>query len=1245
MNSKILRALSIIMVLALTIGLLPIVATASDNGSWVPVVEEDFDNFADNGWGVIGSGTVAAPKELVARFETSENLNTGITKTDSELNLADSIKVSFDAKINSFTDGHDYTGKPADNATLALMIHLDKCRFMFAIEDDHLDASSTAGTWANDIALDATKYNTATWQHYELIYTKSTGIVDVYVNGDKVGEGSMQTRSQTFSKIDIWANGDENNHADAYLDNLKVETLKSGAWSTRINDDFDNLTDSAWITANSSAVSQVRIEEVTGGDSALVLESKQNLDTGVTKVISELAGADSFKIAFDAKVESFTDGHSTASKTADNASLGMKFSLNGSRIMFAIEEDHLDTSNGGTWSNDIALDASKFNTANWQHYEIIYVKSTGIFEVYVNGTKVGEGAKQTHAGTTMSGINIWANGDENNYAKSYLDNLTASVLSGNEWSVVFEDDFNNLTDAAWGKINGTAVSQAYIAPVRTNETALELSSDKFADTGAKLGFDVSVYDKFKISFKGKINKYTTGHGDPDCTTLGLNVGLGDRRIMFAVEKDHIDLSSTAGTWAVDITLDSAKFNTSDWQTYDIIYDKATHTVDVYVNGEKVGSGGSQARNSGTYVQFWTHGYDATNASNAYVDDFSVSYWLVSGLPTWESDAKLDVTRNDGGFTVSWPAADDATSYDVTVDGVTVNVTGTSYTATGLELVSGGHTVSVVAKNDEGVSPSTLSAVTNPQFDPEVHDMDIEKILIGNTSGGDGIYSHYRIPGIVVTKQDTVIMYFEARTGLDDWSPMDLLVYRSTDGGNSFDEPIKVVEGVSTGTTINNPTMIVGNDGTLHLLYCVEYGICTECNAAATSACTHGSGVFYTKSTNDGVSWSTPVNISDSTAPNVRNVFAVGPGHGICLDDGTLLATVWYVRKDVGAALESHYTSEVATIYSTNNGVTWQLGEEVPNPDNLYSPNETMLAKTSDGRVMLSIRTVQEGYRAVSWSDTGYSGWSDMKLDTTLVDPTCMGSLCAYDVEGYPYMILSSNCNSTSGRRNITLRASLDDGTSWEKSLVIDPGLAGYSDIAVDSKGTIYVLYEVEAGLTVNLARLTPAAFGVEKEVDEGGSDNITTDGGSADIGVNGEFIAGEADTVVSVSLNWTVPEFVYTVDGEWDEDKLITVPVEGSGVWSQTPATITVINHSNQDIGAAFSFATVIDGSGIVGKFTSDSEGQTEITEVTLESAATNHVATEANVYFFITDGELSETHEDGSAIGNITITISAKGN
>lgn len=160
------------------------------------------------------------------------------------------------------------------------------------------------------------------------------------------------------------------------------------------------------------------------------------------------------------------------------------------------------------------------------------------------------------------------------------------------------------------------------------------------------------------------------------------------------------------------------------------------------------------------------------------------------------------------------------------------------------------------------------------------------------------------------------------------------------------------------------------------------------------------------------------------------------------------------------------------------------------------------------------------------------------------------------------------------------------------------------------------------------------------------SELITNEGGSADIGINGAYKENEGvEAVVSVKLTWTIPVFTYTVENKWDTDSFDLIPVAGSGTWSSDPATIHVENCSNQDISASFGFATTISGSGINGKFTSDEAGLNVISSITLESAETNKAATFETVYFFITEGVLPDTHVNGGAIGNITITISGLGN
>ena len=105
-------------------------------------------------------------------------------------------------------------------------------------------------------------------------------------------------------------------------------------------------------------------------------------------------------------------------------------------------------------------------------------------------------------------------------------------------------------------------------------------------------------------------------------------------------------------------------------------------------------------------------------------------------------------------------------------------------------------------------------------------------------------------------------------------------------------------------------------------------------------------------------------------------------------------------------------------------------------------------------------------------------------------------------------------------------------------------------------------------------------------------------------------------------------------------DLVDELDAENSG-WSTEPATITVVNHSNQAVNAAFTFADTVDGVTLVSKFTA-TEGVVNdaITSITLDSAATNNQAVSETVYFYVIGGELPANHVAGDTIGNITITI-----
>ena len=324
---------------------------------------------------------------------------------------------------------------------------------------------------------------------------------------------------------------------------------------------------------------------------------------------------------------------------------------------------------------------------------------------------------------------------------------------------------------------------------------------------------------------------------------------------------------------------------------------------------------------------------------------------------------------------------------------------------------------------------------------------------------DGSYSKYRIPGITVTDKGTVITYCEARRTSDDWALRDILAKRSEDGGKSFSEPFMLAAGTEETPTVNNPVMVQDRNGRIHFLYCGNY------------SAGEGSGVYRRYSDDDGLTWSGRIDITGSALPDFRNVFALGPGHGICLSDGTLVIPVWMVPKYHGSPEKRHGPSVISTLYSLDSGETWQTGEIMESGPRVISPNETVAAETSGGDVYLSIRHICNA-RAQAYSGSGYSGWRDLRPVPELADPQCFGSVISYNDGVHPYSLLLGNCASRYERKNVTLRKSTDDGRTWSEGLVLDADRGGYVELGADAaRGRIYAVYEESAGTRDHLAVL------------------------------------------------------------------------------------------------------------------------------------------------------------------------------
>jgi sialidase-1 len=331
-------------------------------------------------------------------------------------------------------------------------------------------------------------------------------------------------------------------------------------------------------------------------------------------------------------------------------------------------------------------------------------------------------------------------------------------------------------------------------------------------------------------------------------------------------------------------------------------------------------------------------------------------------------------------------------------------------------------------------------------------------------------ARYRIPGVVVTTKGTVLAYAEARrNGSADWGEIEVHLRRSLDGGRTW-QPAQTIahrgpriegnprkkSGGEHEQTVNNPVAIVDQaTGAIEFLYCINYARC-----------------FSMRSTDDGVTWSNPVDITATFEPFRRHydwkVLATGPGHGIQLTRGRLVVPVWIAFGQIG----DHGPSAAATIYSDDHGATWKAGDlAVPNAGDLISPNETMLTALSDGRVMLVSRSVSKANRKlVTIGADGATGWGQPAFHDQLWEPRCMASIVAHPSS--PGTLLFSNPHTlprdAAGkevpggrglRENLTIKMSKDDGNTWTVSRTLDSGKAAYSDLAVLPDGTVLCLYE------------------------------------------------------------------------------------------------------------------------------------------------------------------------------------------
>ncbi len=355
----------------------------------------------------------------------------------------------------------------------------------------------------------------------------------------------------------------------------------------------------------------------------------------------------------------------------------------------------------------------------------------------------------------------------------------------------------------------------------------------------------------------------------------------------------------------------------------------------------------------------------------------------------------------------------------------------------------------------------------------------DKVVPGNRAS-----KSFRIPGLVRSNKGTLIAVYDIRYNHHGDLPadIDVGVRRSEDGGQSW-SPLQValscktITGKKTSEGCGDPAILVDRKtGRIWVAGVWSRGFHPIWNSKPGSTAPEDCGQFMLAySDDDGKTWSAPINITEQ----VKNIetgtdsdwgaLFQGPGNGICLKDGTLVFPAQYWAVDKVSEGKTARRGHSTLIYSKDNGKSWHCGTGIrPNT------SECQVVELKDGSIMINARDEsRSGHRVVYVTKDLGQTWkehstSQNKNGHGLIEPgACQGSIERVFDDGLAKdAFFFSNPASHSGRKLMTIKASMNEGDTWPEKfshLYDERTGAGYSALCPVDAQHIGVLYEGSNG--------------------------------------------------------------------------------------------------------------------------------------------------------------------------------------
>lgn len=342
---------------------------------------------------------------------------------------------------------------------------------------------------------------------------------------------------------------------------------------------------------------------------------------------------------------------------------------------------------------------------------------------------------------------------------------------------------------------------------------------------------------------------------------------------------------------------------------------------------------------------------------------------------------------------------------------------------------------------------------------------VRRMGVGVRHAGDDGSAAFRIPGLVTTNKGTLLGVYDVRynSSVDLQEHIDIGLSRSTDGGKTWEKmrlPLSFGEydGLPAAQNgVGDPSILVDTKtNTVWIVAAWTHGMGNQrawWSSHPGMDLNHTAQLVMAKSTDDGKTWSAPINVTEQVKEPEWYFLLQGPGRGITMQDGTLVFPIQYIDKT--------RIPNAGIMYSKDRGATWHIHNHART-----NTTEAQVAEVEPGTLMLNMRDNRGGSRAVyTTTDLGKTWKEHESSRTALIEPVCMASLISVKAKDNALgkdLLIFSNPNSTSERKDMTIKISTDGGKTWsaEHQLLLDEGYNwGYSCLTMIDKETIGILYE------------------------------------------------------------------------------------------------------------------------------------------------------------------------------------------